>query len=187
MGPPAKRVSMDSVAETLRRGGVPFMHHVQVIISPPKTDREKENAARFQQSGGRHKWPRRDREEEDDEEGGGHAPYAKAGAATAGAAADPPAATKMYLKAPTDQRGCPRDAPSYGKGDVWVLWRPEGPVETAEGLGRERADLLASLPATRAAYLDAKFQKGAGHVCVVRLGFSVLVWGGARSAATMVA
>ena len=156
------------------------MHHVEVIISPPKTDREKENAARFQQSGGKHKRPRRDREAEDDEEGGGHAPSAKAGAA--GAATDPSAATKMYFKASTDQRGCPRDAPSYGKGDVWVLWRPEGPVETAEGLGRERADLLATLPATRAMFLDAKFQKGAGHMG--QCGFCVLVWSGARSAAT---
>ena len=138
-------------------------------LSPPKTAREKENAARFQQQGDKKKKHRLEREDDDDDDGGG-------GGGGGGATV-----TKMYFKAPQAQRGCPKDAPSYGKGDVWVLWRAEAAVESSEGLGRERPDLVPSLPAARAAFLEAKFQKGALVVALACLDIRCVTGGALTS------
>ena len=91
---PGKCPNIDTITERLRKGGIPFISNVEVIVSPPKTQKEKENAARYQQG---EKGDKRKKQRIDDDDDDGTT-------ASTNSYQDRP---KLWMKCQNGQRGCP--------------------------------------------------------------------------------
>ena len=93
----SKCPSIDTITERLRKqGGIPFISNVEVIVSPPKTQREKDNAARYQQGEQGNKRSKRRIDDDDDDD--------EPSTAAASPYQDRP---NLFMKCQGGQRGCP--------------------------------------------------------------------------------
>ncbi len=93
--------SVESILKQLRGVGIPYAANIEVIVSNPNVaETERENNS----------WDNKSR---------------KGGDNKVEVTAADLAETKLYLKFSPGSNDCPKGAESFGKGDIWLVWRTD--------------------------------------------------------------
>jgi hypothetical protein len=98
--------NIEKIHDKLRSVAIPFAIHIDVIISPPKPDEEENRKNNYNYNIKKRKTIDIDDDENDNKDND-----------------ISNETTKIYLKFQSASKDCPKGCESYGKGDIWMLWK----------------------------------------------------------------
>ena len=143
----AKRLSPQEVLTQLRLKGLPYLIHVGFHIKSPykKDDRS------FQKGGGwgKNRGKRKSGDEDGDGDGADEDQHAEN--------VEPKAAADSFFMVLEDakQRTAPKNCESFGRDDIWLLWRPESATRAASEVA-DSSTSIAKAQELRAQYVHMK-------------------------------